>query len=92
MVHLAGEHVRDRLDAAVRMPREAREVVGRSVVSEVVEQQERIGLGRFAEAEGAAQLDAGAFQRGAGLADAFDGADGHDSRSRKGRERCTWGR
>ena len=44
--HGAGEHVGDRLDAAVRMPREAGEVVVRVVVAEVVEQQERIELAR----------------------------------------------
>jgi hypothetical protein len=37
----AGEHVGDRLDAAMRMPREPGEVVVRIVVAEVVEQQER---------------------------------------------------
>ena len=57
----AGEHIGDGLDAAMRMPRKAGEVVGRAVVAEIVEQQERIELGGFAEAEGAAQLDAGAF-------------------------------
>ena len=57
----AGEDVGDGLDAAMRMPREAGEIIGRTVVAEIVEQQERIGLGGVAEAEGAAQLDAGAF-------------------------------
>ena len=38
----AGEHVGDRFDAAMRMPREAGEIVVRVVVAEVVEQQERI--------------------------------------------------
>ncbi len=60
----AVQDVGDRLDAAVRMPGEAGEIIGRTVVAEIVEQQKRIGLGRVAEAEGAAQLDAGAFERG----------------------------
>ncbi len=51
-------------------------VVG-AVVAEIVEQQERIELAGVAEAEGAAQLDAGAFHGGLGLDDAFDGSDGH---------------
>ena len=38
----AGEHVGDGLDAAVRMPRKAGEVVVGPVVAEIVEQQERI--------------------------------------------------
>ena len=40
----AGEDVGDRLDAAVRMPGKAREVVLGTVVAEVVEQQERVEL------------------------------------------------
>ena len=67
VLDVAGEHVGDGLDAAVRMPREAGEIVVRVVVAEVVEQQERIELGRVAEAEGALQLDARAFDVGHGL-------------------------
>ena len=63
----AGQHVGDGLDAAVRVPGEAGEVVLRALVAEIVEQQERIELGGVAEAEGAAQLDAGAFDGGLGL-------------------------
>ena len=61
------------------MPGEAGEIIGRPVVAEIVEQQERIGLGGVAEAEGAAQLDAGALDGGLRLHDALDRADGHDS-------------
>ena len=71
------QHVGDGLDAAMRMPREAGEIVGRVVVAEIVEQQERIELGRLAEAEGALQLHAGAFERGLGLDDAFHRTNGH---------------
>ncbi len=52
----AVENISDGLDAAVRMPRETGEVIGGPVVAEIIEQQKRIGLGGFAEAEGAAQL------------------------------------
>ena len=38
----AGQHVGDRLDAAMRMPREPGEIFVRMVVAEVVEQQKRI--------------------------------------------------
>ena len=75
------QDVGDRLDSAVRMPGKAGEVVLRPLVSEVVEQQERIGLGGVAEAEGAPQPDAGAFDGGLRLYDALDGADGHDRRT-----------
>ena len=73
----AGEHVGDRLDAAMRMPREAGEVVVGTIVAEVVEQQKRIELGGVAESERAAQLDAGAFERGLRRDDSFDSSDGH---------------
>ena len=55
------------------------QVVLGAVVAEIVEQQERIELVGVAEAEGAAQLDAGAFHGRLGLDDALDGSDGHDS-------------
>ena len=48
---------------AVRMPGKAGQVVLRDVVAEVVEEQERIEVGRVAEAERAAQVHAGAFER-----------------------------
>src|SRR6185437_4383755 len=67
----------DRLNAAMRMPRETGEIVARPVVAEVVEQQERVGFAGLAEAEGAAQFDAGALDGRLRLHDAFDGSDGH---------------
>ena len=75
----AVKDIGDGFDAAVRMPGKAGEIILRVVVAEIVEQQERIGLGGFAEAEGAAQLDAGALHGGLRLHDAFDGSDGHGS-------------
>src|SRR3569623_1820898 len=75
--HGAGQGVGDGLDAAMRMPREAGKVIVRPVDAEVDEQQERIGLARLAETEGAAQMHAGAVDRRFGLYDAFDGSDGH---------------
>ena len=61
------EHVGDGLDAAVRMPGKAGQIVLGNVVAEIVQQQERIEVGRVAEAERAAQMDARAFQRRLGL-------------------------
>ena len=75
----AGEDVRDRLDAAMRMPWESREVVVRTFIPEIVEQQEGIELRGVAKAEGATQLDAGALARWLGIHDSFDRSDGHDS-------------
>src|SRR5262245_54468265 len=70
--HLAREHVGDRLDAAVRMPRKAGDVVVRVVVAKIVEQQEWIELGGVAEAERALQPDARALERRRRSRDLFD--------------------
>ena len=59
-----GQHVGDRFDAAMRMPREPGEIVLRVLVAEIVEQQKRIELRRVAEAERTLQLDARAFAVG----------------------------
>jgi hypothetical protein len=45
----ARQDIGDRLDAAMRVPRESGEIVGRVVVAEIVEEQERIEVGRIAE-------------------------------------------
>src|SRR4029077_9757637 len=47
----SGQHVRDRLDAAVRMPWKAGEIVGGHIVAEVVEKEKRIEVGGIAESE-----------------------------------------
>ena len=78
MLHGAGEHIGDSFDAAVRVPRESRQIIGGPIITKIVEQQKRIGLPRIAEAEGAPQLDAGALDGGLRLHNAFDGTDGHE--------------
>jgi hypothetical protein len=77
VLHGSREHVGDRLDPPMRVPGEAREVILRVLVAKVVEQQERIEVGRGAEAERALQPDAGTFDRGLGLPDALDRSNGH---------------
>ena len=74
VLHRSGEHIRDGLDAAMGMPREAREVVLRHIVAKVVEQQERVVVGRLAESERPAQVHACAFQRGLGCDELLDGS------------------
>ncbi len=74
----SGQNIGDGLDAAMRMPGKAGEIIFGAVVAEIIQQQKGIGLLGVAEAEGAAQLDAGALDGGLRLHDAFDGADGHD--------------
>ena len=55
----------------------AGEIVLRAVAAEVVHHEERIEVGRVAEAEGAPQAHAGAFDGRPGLAQALDGTNGH---------------
>src|SRR5262249_5457155 len=77
VINLAREHVGNRFDAAMRMPRKSREIFFRVVVAEIIQQQERIELFGVAEAERAAQMHAGAFERGLGLDDLLDRTNGH---------------
>jgi len=73
----ARQHIGNGLDAAVGMPRESGQIVGRVVVPKIVEQEERIVLGGVTEPERAAELHARAFHRGLRLDGAFDRSDGH---------------
>ena len=59
MVDLAGQHVGDGLDAAVRVPGKAGEVVGGVVGAEVVEQQERVEVVELEAADAALEPHAG---------------------------------
>ena len=59
------------------MPREAGEIILRPIAAEIVHHEERVEIGRVAEAEGAAQLDARPLHGRNGLADALDGTNGH---------------
>ena len=73
----AGEHIGDRLDAAMGMPGETGHVVAGMVAAKIVHHQERVEFAGVAEAEGAPQPHAGPLHRGAGLGNALDGADRH---------------
>src|SRR5581483_11933698 len=77
MSDLAGQHIGDGLDATVRMPREAGEVIGRILVAKVIEQEERVELLGFTEAEGALKLNSCALDGGLGFVDFFDRAKRH---------------
>src|SRR5262249_31642690 len=78
VIDASRQHIGDRLDAAVRMPGKSRAIVFRTIVAEVVEQEEWIEFACIPEAEGATQLHARAFNRGLGLDDALHRSDGHD--------------
>jgi len=71
------EHVRDRLDSAVGMPREAGEIVLGPFVPEVVEKEEGVVVGRRAEPERPAEPHSGALDRRLGLDEALDRSDCH---------------
>ena len=77
MIDAAGQHIGDGLDAAMRMPREAREIISGALVPEVIEQKEGIEFGRVAKPERAMELDPCPLDGGLGLTHAFDGTDGH---------------
>jgi len=55
------ENVRNRLDAAVRMPREARQIILGNVVAEIVQQEKRVEIGRVVKAKRTAQVNTRAF-------------------------------
>src|SRR5206468_13094045 len=67
----------DRLDAAVGMSRKAGEIVLRSFVPEVVEEEKRVIVRRGAEAERAPEPHAGSLQRRLGFDQSRHRADGH---------------
>src|SRR5262249_15666795 len=72
-----GQHVRDRLDPAMRVPREAREAIAGVVVAEVVEQPERIEFRGVGEPERALEPHARALESGFGAEQTFHWAHGH---------------
>src|SRR5580698_5806084 len=72
------EHVRDRFDTTMGMPREAGKVIFRNIVAEIVEQKKRIEVGSIAEAEGSPEADARALHGWLGLDDAFHRSNGHN--------------
>src|ERR1700693_2715955 len=74
----SGQHIRDGLNAAVRMPGKARQIILGNVVAEIVEKEERISLLRVSKAEGAAQMHARALKSRLRLDQALHWAYGHD--------------
>src|SRR5262245_18453797 len=77
MPHCSRQDVRDRLDSAVRVPREARQVILRTVIAEVREEEEGVEAGRIVETERAAQPQARAFKRRLGFTESFNRSNGH---------------
>src|SRR5437016_2345546 len=79
VLHSAVQHVRDRFDPAVRMPREASHIFSRVLRPEIVEEKKRVEARHLRGAEGPMQMHACTFDRRASRQDLFDAA-----RSRRG--------
>jgi len=77
MLYRAREHVSNGFNTAVRVPRETRQIFLWNIVTEIVEQQERIEIGGVAEAECAAQMHACTFERRRRVNESLDWANGH---------------
>ena len=77
MLDRSGEDVRDRLDAAMRVPRKSGEVIFRNVVAKIIEQKERIEIGSVAEAKSAAQVHPRTIASRLGPDESFYGTNGH---------------
>jgi hypothetical protein len=55
------------------MPRESCQIILRDVIAKVIQEEERVKVGCVTEAEGSAQMHAGALERRFGLNEAFYG-------------------
>ncbi len=67
-----GEDVSYGFNTAVRVPWKSRDIIAGIVVAEIVQQEKRIEILGFAEAEGALQLDPRAFDGRLRLNDLFN--------------------
>src|SRR6267143_6470177 len=83
VLHGPGKHVGDRLDAAVRMPRETRQVIFRNIVTKIVEQEEGVKFRGVAEAERAAQVNARTFHRRLRFDEPLHRSNRHSASSRE---------
>src|SRR6266851_485143 len=73
----SGQNVGDGLDAAVRMPRKARQIILGNVIAEVIQQEERVEVLGVSEAECAAQMYSCTFESGLRLNKPFNRSNGH---------------
>jgi hypothetical protein len=72
------EDVGDGLDATMRVPREARQIVLWDIVSEIVEEKKWIEVRGVAEAECAAQMNARALESWFSPHEPLDGSNRHE--------------
>ena len=71
VLHRTCQHVGNRLNPAMRMPRESRQVIVGIVIAEIVQQEERIEILGLTQSKRTLQLHPGAFQRRLRLNDLF---------------------
>src|ERR1700682_5066240 len=77
VLHRSREHIRNRLDPAVRMPWKPRQIIFRHVVAEIIQQQERVELRSVAETKSAPQMPPRAFRRRLGFDQSLYRSYGH---------------
>src|SRR6185503_16656871 len=77
MLNSSRKHIRYGDDAAMWMPWEPSEIIGRYIVPEIIEEQKRVKFVGFAKAKCAAQLDSCSLNCWRGLDDFLDSADRH---------------
>ena len=76
MIDGSGQHVRNGLDAAMRMPGKARQIIVGNIIAEIVEKKKRIEVGCIAETECTPQMYSRALERRLGLDQPFYGSNG----------------
>ncbi len=78
-----GKDVRDGFDAAVRMPRETRQIIFGNIVAKIVEEKKRVEVRGVAKAERAAQVYARTFHRWLGFDEPLHRSNRHGASSRE---------
>src|SRR5207248_2129222 len=77
VVYRPGQDVGDRLNAAMRMPRETGKIIFRDIVAEVIQQEKRIEIVGIPETKCAPQMHARTFESGFRLDQALNRPDRH---------------
>ncbi len=72
MLYRPRQHIGNRLDPPMWVPREPLPIARRVVISEIIEQQKRVGVRRIAKPERSTQVDAGTFELRLRLGDSAD--------------------
>src|SRR6267378_476314 len=77
VLHRSREHIRNRLDAAVRVPGKPRQIILRHIIPKIIQQQERVEIRSIAKAERTAQVHSRPFRRRLGLDQPLHRSYGH---------------